>query len=277
MKLPRFILAVLSASIFLSQPTPGVAAEKSGSITPVLIAMGGYFSCGQNPQDLSDWSPLYYETAVGPILGIALRLHERLQKKSEKNIGLVMSCYSPDPGPIYYTSNLSGKNTRSKSTVDEMLERIFLDLSRLPNPVLAVVGHSYGGWTAMYFMQQLAKKYPVRYLATLDPISRRNCTPDVLAKDTQNQKYDGECHKAPQDFSQSNLDEILGKAQNNWHNYYQSRAKYLHSGPMYDSQNLIMNREIHYPDHPNTIGGHLRFLIDEDLVNQLAEDLVSKF
>lgn len=276
MQLPRFMLAVFS-SIFLSHQTSGVAAENRDSITPVLITMGGYFSCGQNPQDLSDWSPLYYETAAGPILGITIRLRERLQKKFENNIGLVISCYNPDPGPIYYTSNLSGQNTLSRSSVDEMLQRIFLDLSRLPNPVLAVVGHSYGGWTAMYFMQQLAKTYPVRYLATIDPISRRNCTPDVLATDAYNQKHDGECQKAPGDFDKSNLDEILGKAQNNWHNYYQSTTKYLHSGPMYDSQNLIMNREIRYPDHPDTLGGHLRFLIDENLVNELAEDLASKF
>ncbi len=273
----HFILIVLTANFSFNYQARGTAVQLRDNITPVLLIMGGYWSCGQNSQNLSEWSPLYYQTAAAPILGLTIRAADRLQKKFKRTIGIVMTCYSVDPARIHFTSNLSGKNTLIESSVDEMLQIIYQDLSRLENPVLAVIGHSYGGWTAMDFMRQLARFYPAPYLATIDPISRKNCTPDVIAQDAYYKNFKGECQTAPRDFDKWELDDILGKAQYNWYNYYQTSSRYLHSGPLSDSQNQIKNREVYYPDSPDTVGAHLRFLIDEALVNQIADDLADAF
>ncbi len=109
------MLLMMLAHLLPLADARGEALQVRSDVTPVLLVMGGYWSCGQNSQNLNEWSPLSYETAAAPVLGPMIRASNLLRKKKYRQFGEVISCYSVDPGTIHYTSNLSGKNTLTKN------------------------------------------------------------------------------------------------------------------------------------------------------------------
>ena len=99
---------------------------------------------------------------------------------------------------------------------------------------LYIIGHSYGGYTAL----ELAKTYSkyIKGMVTIDPISMLNCqakTMMVEFKDTVNKKHPG-CLKAPDDryskkniaFLQKHMSENKGKW---WLHMHQNSFAWLHS------------------------------------------------
>lgn len=92
-----------------------------------------------------------------------------------------------------------------------------------------IIGHSYGGWTAMHSVLKISED--VQSLTTLDPISVPKCTPGAARNGSE------ECKKFPSDLS----DELLHSVQEKtgiWSHYWQTLSNgehfgtvALHSGP----------------------------------------------
>jgi pimeloyl-ACP methyl ester carboxylesterase len=237
--------------------------------TPIVITLGGYWSCGQNKDRLAEWSPLEYKTAAGPMLGLATKYADAVKKATGQNVGTWLSCYSIDPRQINYVSNLAQPNLLQTTSVSSMISQINKAIEKYPNPRVAVIGHSYGGWTAMEVAANLSPKATLATLITIDPISRSLCTPDVMSNSAVTKNFDTDCQRAPQDFSPKVLASVAKRAKGQWYNFYQLSAQYLHSSAI--DVPSVVNRDMAYNADPEHLDGHLRFLIDEELNHEITE------
>ena len=245
--------------------------------TYIMVSFGGYWSCGQNPQDLSDWSPLRIESAVDPILPFVRKIRELVKEENNIKIREFVGCFSIDPRYIYVASTLKGKVDVEKLPVEQVYGRFHELVRPIPNPQISVLGFSYGGPIAMEFVSRLPTTYRVTRLTTMDPISHKECTPDELVKSINSKKYDGPCQRFPADFSREKIDAIADKVGGNWSNYYQRQALYIRSNQVQDSRGRIKNVFKDYKDQEISLMGHARFIIDRDLAFEIARDLAASF
>lgn len=238
--------------------------------TPVLLALGGFWSCGQD-EELKP-TPLN-GNGGGPMLPIFVALRLALDQFGIASRGELISCYSVDPTDIHFVTNMSSSQDVVTTAPDDMIKQVEDMLRGLPNPQLFIIGHSYGGWTAMELARRLVGSFAVRHLVTLDPISKVLCTPDTfLTYASQYKTGAPECTTAPRDFTPDQIIRIADGV-DRWTNYYETASMYLHADAIVDSDK-IENVDMQYTHAKDTLGGHLAFLIDEDLVAELTEILV---
>ena len=161
-----------------------------------------------------------------------------------------------------------------------MLARMNEMILALPNPEVSIIGHSYGGWTAMKLMLALDPSIKVHRLITLDPISRDNCSLQQFAKnaeaiiDNASSNSRG-CSIAPEDFTATELAAIAAKTEK-WVNYYQTTGIFLHSSAI-TGPAAVTNVEKRYDINPKGFGPHVSFLYDQDLIREIAGDVAAAY
>jgi hypothetical protein len=237
-----------------SRPSGGDEAaasiEKSEKVLALLV-LGGYTSC-DDPK-----TPL--DQAMTEIGGF---LNANVKAETDETKLLFMSCYGVDPNQINFSWDHDPKQGFARS-IEEMAKFINTSLKSPKSVRIGLVGHSYGGWTAMKLAPLLDPKFKLEVMVTLDPISKVECTPqgfiDVLVSGAPQPG----CLRAPRDISQAVIDKI--KPEKPWVNYYQTDFNLLHSSPI----NQVKNVKKSYTG-PG-FEPHLGFITDADLFQEIWE------
>lgn len=219
-----------------------------------LLLMGGYTSCNGGEtidaldQNMSD-------------LGAGVKSSLKLSEGEELRV--LMSCYDADPGRIYYSWEHE-KKTQETRSIDRWVEVIggfLLQKDAREKVRVGIVGHSYGGWTAMQVAAKIINLKNERLdlvgLVTLDPISRVDCTPAGFIAATLSGQSQPGCQRAPTDMGSKELETI--KKGTKWVNYYQTAVTVLHSGPIEGLENKKKNYQ------GDGLDAHIEFINDESV------------
>jgi hypothetical protein len=240
-----------------------------------MASFGGYFSCGQNPENLSDWSPLRLDPAVGPILPFVRKVRELVRTETNAKVHEFLACFGIDPTVVYVASTITGDVKVEKIPVDQVYLHFEEMIRSIPNPQVAVIGYSYGGPLAMELVSRLSNRSKVIFLTTMDPISHKECTPNRMFKAVDDKETNSPCNRFPPDFALGKIDQIASRVDGNWWNYYQRRSTSLKSDRVQDSKNRIKNILKDYQDEQDWIMAHAHFIIDRDLAFEVARNLAS--
>jgi pimeloyl-ACP methyl ester carboxylesterase len=277
------------------------SAQPRAVDTPVVIVMGGFSSCGQDPQTLAYSPHIRADYAFG-----LLDYHEPVQSAlsvAHATPRFVLSCYTfgvnfpttpgeqePLQNQIIFDTNLAGLEPRLSqphellpfkalapyrtTTIDDLFDQLVSTLGTIPSPRIALVGQSYGGWSVIKLADRLlAAGYSVPYLLTIDPISMRECTPAVAASAVYNSVQHRACGHAPED-----LDAEIARVANgvgSWTNYWQDQAKWLHSSPIEDGAGKIRNVWLDYRQmNSDSLAAHAFSTYDPAVVEPESQQLV---
>ncbi len=149
-------------------------------------------------------------------------------KRQGLRMSWVASCYGMDANTVHYVDSESPEKNINVGTRAALWQHI-AKLARDADRVL-VLGHSYGGWTAMQLLLSGVQLNKVKALATVDPISVVDCTPGAYMKSSPG------CQKFPADITAEQR-RAVAKIAGNWRNFWQDVTKGgflsspLHSGP----------------------------------------------
>ncbi len=195
----------------------------SGVRTPVVAFFGGYTSCGTS--DSGDPANQDLKT-----------FFDATQKALKQKLGVepkfLLTCYTLAYESVRY------RMTGEEGVKDKLIAGMEADfedlLGTLENPEVLMVGHSYGGWTAMDMALKLPPGAKLKGIVTLDPISHEDCvTNDVIASGFE--AVPG-CTRAPTDFGDEKIKSLSEAAE--WLNYYQDQVSFLHSGEIKGAKNF---------------------------------------
>jgi pimeloyl-ACP methyl ester carboxylesterase len=205
------LFLVFGISLLLGEAQAATPSQVS------FIVMGGRTSCGSGdvePAGLAMYKPF-------------LAMLSDLQASySTQKFQYLVSCLNTDPPPdgeVLYITSEQPTVTQSGDT-DELVKQT---LSRFgSDEATFVIGHSYGGWMAMYITQNLKSTQKLAGLYTIDPISP-NCGPAEVV-------FGGdECSQAP-----TELDNVAILNQTNrWLNFYQDSDDWIHSSSIPQAEN----------------------------------------
>ena len=217
-----------------------VAQKPTGTVTPMLIFLSGYTSCGTNSSN-------QFDPTLSPIAPLLTSARQQLQQAGFTNVPWVLGCFGSDPSKIVYLTSAAG-GAATTDTVANMIAAAGQLAGSVSNAELFVVGHSYGGWSAMDTVLQLGSTDYVAGLITLDPISTANCTPSGFVNNfisnIANGGTDPGCTQAPTDFGANGLAQIAAASHGFWQNAYETDCSVLHSGPI---PNASSNTQRSYP------------------------------
>jgi len=159
--------------------------------------------------------------------------------------------------------------------MEEYMYRVEKEATKSDADEIIVIGHSHGGWLAMY--ELLSKKYENKKirLYTLDPISMKKCTPPTLVKNMFiNTVPFGpklkECTEFPGDLLYWHQKKLQKKTVS-WINFYQTQFGYVHSAPAYSAK----NQKVH-------LGGgafsnqHVDIITDFRVLNTIYKDITKE-
>lgn len=246
-----------------------------GSFDPVVIVLGGFWSCGSKTtsKNFAEWSPIETHSAAANMVGVATKNLTTVKAALRSDVNQWLSCYTPEieVNNINFVNTLDQKNSVSRTSVDQMIDELNKNLNKLNNPKVAIIGHSYGGWTAMKLALNLTPKATLSTLVTIDPISKQTCTPRVFLNATNTKDTNTGCHRAPgsPEFSQQDLEKIAKRSNGFWYNYYQTDAKLLHSSAI-GLTLLKEDQEVKYAKNDGKMDAHILFLKDESFVEKVA-------
>lgn len=254
-----------------SKSTAGEAASKP----PLVVTMGGFLSCGIDSIFLRRPSPLLTNMSGTPMVETALKLDKKFKENTSKNPVHILSCYGMDPSVIYYATNSNGWSSVMATSVAEFFSYVEKIGREHAVSETFLVGHSYGGWTAMALATHwgVEKKAPgpVAAIVTNDPISKVLCTPDVFVNRMGSEG--SPCTRSPQD-SEVDVNLISKIVQGQWQNYFQTDASALHSSEIHDQSNLIKNIRLDYAQSSQDIAGHIYINFDEQRFIDPASDFI---
>lgn len=197
---------------------------------PVIVVMGGFNSCSTDEN--GDPTPRGYER-----WNKAATLTARYAQGPER---WVRSCFDTSGGLHFITANAPGLvRTASVSDPIPFFQAVQAQTDDSANPVY-LVGHSHGGWLAMYTAYYLRSATDVRLLYTVDPISPLHCTPSsyyaAVASPALSPYFLAGCQRAPQDFTVEHRTAINARlADRGWRHYYQVNFVPLHSSDYDDA------------------------------------------
>jgi pimeloyl-ACP methyl ester carboxylesterase len=200
----------------------------SGAVKAVLTVSGGWNSCSSGQ--------LFDRTAE----------FLRAELKRGVKYKIVASCYGKTSDSVYF---LTSENVSDliESTPAGLAQVIGAKTTDTESKGAFIVGHSHGGWLAMNLAWYLPKSATLKGLATLDPISKTNCTPyDVVGSYLRSQwsmwPHQG-CIEAPSDFTAAEL-AVISKRAPFWQNFFQDSAPYLHSSGIHGAKNFYLYYEV---------------------------------
>jgi len=250
-------------------------AVEPTSKPPLVVTMGGFLSCGIDNIFMRNPSPLLTNMSGTPMVEIALKLEKKFKENSQKNPVHVLSCYGMDPSVIYYASNSNGWSSVMATSVAEFFRYVEKIGRAHAVSETFLVGHSYGGWTAMalatHWGTQNNAPAPVAAIVTNDPISKVQCTPEVFVNRMGSEG--SPCTRSPQD-SEVDADTIAKVVRGQWQNYFQTDASALHSSEIYDRNKLIKNIRLDYASNSQDIAGHIYINFDEQRFIDPASDFI---
>ena len=303
-KILSFGLAISFLS-FACKHSDGSLSQASGETSDdgaptVLILLGGFASCSSD--SYSKATPI---GSSGP--GSMSKIRDTVLPAFAKTPDRILStCYAIEFSPNMVLSEVDAfhvflvDSAKPKLVVslqpDAMMEHIIKTLREpeLKNAKVHIVGHSYGGWTAMRLLQQIVKTLPaaaeqpfhIQSFVTLDPISKNECKPKTIidyvnalqknAKPLPEDLSPEGCRRAPIEFN-SELPKMSCRVAV-WKNYYQKVSGILASSEVGLGLNLpIDNIDLMgIPTERNpqafqkgTVGAHLAFLKEEPLLGQI--------
>lgn len=188
---------------------------------------------------------------------------------------------------IYLRHNLNGNwIPTEKIKLSQMLATLQDQLTSQGIKKVAIMGHSYGGYTAMLVAKTLSKKdssIKVTSLTTLDPISMDTCQPINLIDTLQKNSIPPGCNQSPasrisdNNITSAEIREIAATIP--WINIWQGADKYLHSSPI--SAPGVENKEVIYrKDRIDGVANHILFLYPQENTNPnwppIAESIIKK-
>lgn len=231
--------------------TDGTTDTETGvKTTPVLAFFGGYTSCGTG-----DTGDPFKQDLKAFFDGAMAKLEAKLGAEPK----FVITCYTLSYESILY--RISGEEG-VKDKLIEGMESDFEDfLGTLENPELFLVGHSYGGWTAMDVAIKRSPGVKVKAIVTLDPISHTDCTTNDVIEAAFN-PIPG-CTRAPEDFSPEKI-KALAEDAGEWLNYWQDKVSFLHSGEIKGAKNFKLDYE------GTGFEPHNAFLFDEAVGKEIS-------
>ncbi len=201
----------------------------------ILLVSGGWGSC-KNDQSFS----YIFEAA-------AQLAREALQKKIYYQI--VGTCYGKlsSEMSIYLSWKPNQLYSGSPKDLADFLQK--LSKAHASRPLYAL-GHSYGAWLGLATASHFSKDMPLRGLASVDAISRVNCTPpqliwSYLRSQLGTYPHPG-CTEAPQDIPRPVLSRIAALA-GWWDNYFETDAVFLHSSSIELANNYLIGFEVGGP------------------------------
>ena len=143
---------------------------------------------------------------------------EALSEKFE--LSWFVSCQAFDVNKLHWVKS-DAPRVQQTGTREEMWADLTLfTAGRGP---ANVIGHSYGGWTAMHSVLKISE--PVQSLTTIDPISAVKCTPVAARSGSE------ECKKFPSDLSEEMLKSVHEKTAF-WTHYWQTLSNGEHFGTL---------------------------------------------
>jgi pimeloyl-ACP methyl ester carboxylesterase len=188
---------------------------------------------------------------------------------------------------IYLRHNLDGTwIPTEKIKLSQMLATLQNQLTSQGIKKVAIMGHSYGGYTAMLVAKTLLKSdssIKVTSLTTLDPISMDTCQPSNIVVTLQKNAVPPGCNQAP---ASTISDNYINSAEIRriaasipWINIWQGADKYLHSSPI--SAPGVDNKEVIYSkDKIDGVANHILFLYPQENTNStwraIADDILKK-
>jgi pimeloyl-ACP methyl ester carboxylesterase len=207
--------------------------------TPIILVLGGYQSC-----------PLSRELVVMPTAGTIAKMEPgitALKSDFERAHGqtpkFLFACYTGILRDmtldrlelwISYQSNFGSKQVhklrssgiRDRSAISPLYRTVSDFVDPLSNPKIYIVGHSYGGWSAIQVAQELGDRgFHVSGLTTIDPINPVLCKPRALAGNILSSgSAPLGCLTAPSDFDSRIFQHVSW-----WRNFYQKQTTILHS------------------------------------------------
>jgi hypothetical protein len=240
------------------EATPTTEKPSVTAITPVFAFLGGYTSCPKNVD--GDDDPLgmdlidMFESAKGAVAAI----------EGLNDPAFLLSCYSFDPESISYVVSTNPEKIRF-SKVSNMESDFAKLLSSTPNPIVFLVGHSYGAYTALKMISNSAEGTKISGLVTLDAISKLGCTPaNALPAVLETGPAPQACLEAPADIESAEQKAILAKAPT-WLNFYQTDSTILHSSEFSSAKNFKMHYE------GTKIKPHMDVLFDPDIEESILD------
>lgn len=226
-----------SKSQLTSQDGKFVQDPEDAPGTPLLIFLGGYISCPWNSRTPANMSLHNRGTAF------AEYVFQKVGVNGTKG-RFLMSCFHRDPSKIQYY--ISDNPTKLITSSLNRLNDIIVDLAReMDRPDVYLVGHSYGGYSAMIAASSLPASIHIRSILTIDPISMTKCSPVTFIRSylrliTGYKPIEG-CIAAPPDIENSFGD--IAHRVDHWMHFYQHNYGYLHSSDIsHAGSSILMNR-----------------------------------
>lgn len=189
--------------------------------------------------------------------------------------------------PIYFRHNLSGTTTPpQKASLGAFLTHIGELLVENGIRKVAIIGHSYGGYTGMQIAKSLIQGSTpllLTTLVTLDPISMNQCLPEVLVGGVEaNQAFPG-CSNAPginmidHTIDSNDINSIASRVP--WLNFWQETDKFLHSSAI--NVPGIINTEVAFDTKSQKgIVNHLFYSFPDNKKNpqwpSITNDIIEK-
>lgn len=210
--------------------------------TPLIVFFGGFGSCFFNghPSEIQASANIHeFANSVNDSLAESLEV-PRDQVRST----VIKTCYAIGNRTVY--SSYYHPESRSHSDVGQSsLEELFqwIDANGRGRPVI-LIGQSHGGWTAMKAAANLTTR--INLLATIDPISVKNCHAGAFSASTTGYATAGfepwrGCTEAPTDFGAEQSSAIRENTLH-WINFYQLETRFLHSSSIVEADENVRLR-----------------------------------
>jgi pimeloyl-ACP methyl ester carboxylesterase len=195
----------------------GAHAFASSDSDVFFIVMGGRTSCGSG-------SPAAQGTAMNrPFQAMLGHLKNRFRQRKFSYLVSCLDTEAPPGGQArFFTSDQP--NFEERGNADELVRQTELFT---PSRAVFVIGHSYGGFLAMYVAQNLRIDRPLDGLFTVDPISP-NCGPGGVVFGSQ------ACHSAPSEMD----NDLIRRQTKRWINYFQDQDTWINSSAISEAENL---------------------------------------
>jgi len=211
---------------FENQQTKGVKKYEA-----VLAVFGGWNTCGDGPLGTD----------------IFRRAAQMLKRRAAegRHFRIVAACFGKTSRLHYYSSSVSETVAVGEA---EDVRRVIEDQTRLvAGRSVRVVGHSYGGWLALQTASRLSLSVNVKAVATIDPISKINCTPLVLARSYLRSQFSlrphAGCTEAPSDMPSSVVNSVATRV-SWWGNFFENDSAFLHSNKMLGAENHLIDYHV---------------------------------
>lgn len=212
----HFKLPILSIFIALSgcgiktRNNTSAQTSDSGTIKPLIISMSGFATCKASDR---------HEGEVGPLgskmMPNIIDLSEFIEQRSGVEPTIMASCFTSERQLV--TTSSAESWTLETPSDEDYISKLHNKMEEFTD--VYVIGHSYGGWLSMK-MIELWQGSPtlIKYLYTIDPISKRLCFFD-------NPK---DCVSAPKDIGAEARQHIKDNTEL-WVNPWQQKTIFLHS------------------------------------------------